>query len=412
MSGHEQEEGPDRPDRARPRGRWAALGGATASQIGLSFLEQGVPSLVPFLKADLRLSNAAAGIFGTGINLGRSIAGFAAISPVNRHNERRTMLAGSCAAGVFAIATAAARPSSAVLLFLVLAGAAQTIAVLAGINAITEWFRSGSTGIAMGVRQTAVPIGGVLAAASLPFLAIELGWRPALFLAGGLAITTAIVGSAIYRDYETEAERGRTRAGVREAIAPVLRQSRIRRAILIGSVLAGTQYITIAYIQLFLVEELGTGAGVAATALIVAQACGIAGRLMWGFISDVFFAGSRREVIVVMLGIAAAGSAGMSVVPAGASWLAFPFAAALGLAAVGAPGIFLVQIADLAPRRYGAATMGISISFIQGSTFVMPPIFGLLIDPTGAYRTSWLALAAVLVLTVPIAVSIRPSPGG
>ena len=373
-------------------------------------MEQGVPSLVPFLKEDLGLSNAAAGIFGTGINLGRAIAGVAAISPVNRHSERRTILAGTCAAGVFAIAAAAAAPSSAVLLFLVLCGAAQTVAVLAGINAIAEWFRSGGTGIAMGVRQTAVPIGGVLAAASLPFVAIELGWRPALFLAGGLAIATAVVGSAIYRDYETDAGRGRPRAKVRDAIAPILRQSNIRRAILIGSVLAGSQYITIAYIQLFLVEELGTSAGLAAVALIVAQACGIAGRLMWGFISDVFFAGRRREVIAVMLGIAAAGSAGMSAVPAGAAWLAFPFAAALGLAAIGAPGMFLVQIADLAPRRYGAATMGISISFIQGSTFLMPPIFGLLIDATGAYRTSWATLAAVLVLTVPVALSIRPRP--
>lgn len=411
MSPPTLEREPSRSELTKPHGRWAALAGATASQVGLSFLEQGVPSLVPFLKEGLQLSNASAGIYGTGINLGRAIAGVFAVGPVNRHNERRTILVGTCGAGLFAIAAATAGPAPLVLLFLVLCGITQTVAILASINAIAEWFRSGSKGIAMGVRQTAVPVGGVMAAASLPFLALELGWRSALLVAGGLAIATALVGSAIYRDYEPDAARSRPRPSVREAVVSVLGESRIRRAILVGSVLAGCQYVTIAYIQLFLVEELGTGTGLAAAALIVVQACGIAGRLMWGSISDVFFGGSRRGVLAIMLGIAAAGSVGMSMVPASAAWLAFPFVAALGLAAVGAPGMFLVQIADLAPRRYGAATLGVAISVIQGSTFVMPPIFGLLIDATGAYRTSWAALAAILVLTVPIALSIRPRSG-
>lgn len=41
---------------ALPR-RWASLTGATTAQLGISYLEQGVAALVPYIKADLGLSS-------------------------------------------------------------------------------------------------------------------------------------------------------------------------------------------------------------------------------------------------------------------------------------------------------------------------------------------------------------------
>ena len=81
--------------RARLRApKWRALVAATLAQTGLSFLEQGLPALVPFIKRDLGVSSAVAGLFGTGINLWRSLAGPFSSGPIERLGERRAILVG------------------------------------------------------------------------------------------------------------------------------------------------------------------------------------------------------------------------------------------------------------------------------------------------------------------------------
>ena len=389
--------------------RWRALAGATFAQIGLSFLEQGVPALVPFIKRDLGLSSAVAGFFGTGINLGRALAGPFAAGPVERLGERRAIVAGCWASGLLAIVASVTQPPALVLFLLILSGTAQTFAILAGVNAIAMWFASGSRGIAMGVRQTAVPIGGVLAAASLPFLAVSLGWRPAIQIAGGLALATAVLGVTILRDPPGSDER--SLQPLRTAIPAIMGDRRLRRAVMIGVVLTGGQYAVVAYVQLFIVEDLARGTAFAAAALIVVQAAGVLGRVLWGVVSDMVFRGSRREVLAAIVCLAATGALGMALMPRDQAWLVFPLAAALGLSAVSAPGVVLAQISDLAPRALGATPLGMAIGFIQGATFIVPPLFGLLDDVSGSFRASWFALAALFALALPVALSIRTGPG-
>ncbi|MGI9658663.1 MAG: MFS transporter [Gaiellaceae bacterium] len=388
--------------------KWRSLVGATLAQVGLSFLEQGVPSLVPFLKRDLGLSSAVAGLFGTGINLGRSIAGPFSAGSVERLGERRAILLGCWSAGLLAIAAGLTKPAPLVLFLLVLSGTAQTVAVLAGINAVAIWFTTGARGIAMGVRQTAVPLGGVFAAAALPFLALSLGWRPALMIAGGMSLVTALVGVAIYRDHPS-AERPE-RQELRTAIPAILRDRWLRRAIAIGVVLAGGQYAVVAYVQLYVVEDLARSASYAAAVLVVTQAAGICGRMLWGFVSDIAFGGSRREVLAAILGLGSAAALGMALMPRDQAWVAFPLAAVLGLSALSAPGMFLVQISDLSSRTLRVTTLGVAIGFIQAATFVVPPLFGLLDDLSGSFRASWFALAALFALALPVTLSIRTGP--
>lgn len=394
----------------RPRFRWVALLGATAAQLGISFLEQGIAALVPYVKADYHLSSAMAGVFGTSANIGRALAGMLAIRPVDRYGERRLILAGSAASGVLAIAAAGAPTPAVTLVLLLLSGMAQTVALLAGITAIARWFRSGGRGIAMGVRQAAVPLGGTLAAASLPPLALAIGWRGALMIAGGLCIAAAVAGTLIYRDLDEPATRAVERPALREAVVAVLRDPDVAKTVLAATVLAASQFVTLTYIQLFLVEELGLSLQLAAVVLTVTLVAGIAGRLAWGAVSDLVFDGRRRGVLVSILLLAGLGSAGMAFAgPSTGLSLALPLALLLGFTTVGSPGVYLALIADLAPVSYGSVTMGVGITCIQASALVVPPIFGVLVDATDSYRVSWLTVAAMLLVTVPILRSIRRS---
>src|SRR6185436_457018 len=112
-------------------GRWGSLTAATTAQVGISYLEQGVSALVPYIKAEFGLSSAVAGIFGTSMNIGRAISVTLAIRPVGRYGERRMILAGGLASGVLAL-LAAASPTAPLTLFLLIAsGALQAFSILA-----------------------------------------------------------------------------------------------------------------------------------------------------------------------------------------------------------------------------------------------------------------------------------------
>jgi sugar phosphate permease len=384
--------------------------GATLAQVGVSFVEQGAAALVPYIKADYGLSSTVAGLFGTSVNIGRTLSGTVSIAPVARYGERRIIAGGGVASGVLALAAAAAPTAPLTLLFLIASGVVQTAAILAGVVAVAAWFRTGGRGIAMGIRQAAVPIGGAFAAASLPFLALELGWREALAVAGAASIVTGLAGAAVYRDHGTGVRERLARGSTRASILTVARDRRLTRAILAGAVLAATQFAVLTYVQLYLVEDLGATLELAAVVLAATQVAGIAGRLVWGVVSDVALGGRRREVLLAILALAAGACVGLAAAGDGAAaTVALPMAALLGFTTVGSAGVYLALVSDLSPAGRGVGTMGIAITAIQGTSLVVPPLFGALADVSGSYRAGWLALASLLLITMPAVWPLRGS---
>jgi sugar phosphate permease len=274
--------------------------------------------------------------------------------------------------------------------------------------AVAAWFRAGNRGIAMGIRQAAVPIGGALSAASLPVLALEVGWREALAVAGAASIVTGLAGAAVYRDHGTGIRERLARGSTRAAVRSVARDPLLARAVLAGAVLAATQFALLTYVQLYVVEDLGATLELAAVVLAATQVAGIAGRLVWGVVSDVALGGRRREVLLAILALAAGACAGLAAAGDGAAaTVALPMAALLGFTTVGSAGVYLALISDLSPAGRGVGTMGIAITAIQGTSLVVPPLFGALADASGSYRAGWLALAGLLVLTMPAVWRLR-----
>jgi sugar phosphate permease len=389
--------------------RWVSLLGASSAQIGLSYMEQGVPALVPYLKADLGLSSSGAGVFGVSVNAGRAAAGTFAGSVVERWGTRTTLLAGCLASGAAGIAAALMPFGWLTLVLLVVGGITQSAAIVAGIAGIGGWFAGSSRGVALGVRQAAVSAGGMLAAGSLPLIAITWGWRAALAAAGATTIVIGCAGALLYREHEADRDPRRSASGLTLAssVREILGETAIRRTLLVAMTLSASQYVVLAYVQLYFIEELHTSLGVAAGVLVATQAAGFVGRLGWGALSDVVFAGQRTGVLSAMLVLGSASAAGTGFVqPGQALPIGIPLAVLLGLVTVGAPGVYVALLADVAPVGRVAAAMGTGLTFILGAAVVVPPAFGALVDAADSYRVAWLALAALLLVNVPLTRSI------
>ena len=145
-------------------GPWSILAVAVVAQVGVSVIDQGIPTLTGFIKDDLDLSAFEAGLVVSSFAAGRIVGSYAAGLAADRIGERTVLAAGALAAAAFVFAASlASLPLFAFLLLL--AGAAGAASTPAGGRLVLLAFPPDRHGIALGIRQTGIPLGGLIAAA-------------------------------------------------------------------------------------------------------------------------------------------------------------------------------------------------------------------------------------------------------
>src|SRR3989449_9816902 len=112
---------------------------------------------------------------------------------------RRTLGLGQLLTG--AMVALAGLPGSLPLMLccLVVAGFGFSVANPATGRAIVEWFPARERGMAMGIKQTGLTVGGILGSLLLPPIALRLDWRDAFIVAGLLSLASALAVLAFYR---------------------------------------------------------------------------------------------------------------------------------------------------------------------------------------------------------------------
>jgi MFS transporter, ACS family, aldohexuronate transporter len=365
------------------------LGAALVAQIGVSVVEQGIPTLTGFIKTDLALSAAVAGLTVSAFTVGRVLGSYGAGVAADRLGERHVLIAGGVATGAV-VAVAVSLPLAGLVVALGLAGVASAASTPAGGRLVLLAFPRNRRGLALGVRQTGVPIGGLVAAALLPLLAHLYGWRWSLALAG--ALTALSVLPLVFSRSERVVH-----IPVRiEAWSPFRDRTVLLLAVW-GCLLVSGQYALVAFFALDLHKSAGLTLATASLLLAVAQAFGILGRVGWGALSDRLLRRGRKPLLIALTLVAMLAALLLFGLPRSAPvavWV--PVAALAGFAMIGFQGLWVTMVAEAAgPARAGAAT-GFAITFVAAGIAVSPPLYGLVADLTGSYRAIWAALAMVL----------------
>ena len=377
---------------------------AVVAQSGISFAEQGVPTIVVFIKDDLSLSATAAGLVVSALGLGRIAGFYAAGRAVDRRGERRVLFAGAVGAGA-CVVIAAAFPYGALLGVLVIAGLFLSAATPAGGKLVFTSFPGDRRGLAMGIRQAAVPIGGIAAAATLPFIAHAYGWRSGFVLAGTVAIaggyTAAVIAGLGPRS--TAPPTGRS---ARDSIRPFLQREFVLITIW-ASILIGCQYTLLTFLAVDARERGAISTARAASLILVLQAGGIAGRICWGALADRLPRLRSRGLFAILTLIAATSMAGLAAVEIGNLALLALLTLLAGISINGWQGIWISRLTEIAGvERAGTAT-GFALTFLGIALTVSTPIYGAIADAAGTLRASWVAamlmlgLAAVTVAFIP-----------
>lgn len=270
--------------------RWVIRGlGLLAQAVSCVYL-YGVPMLVPMLRSDLGLSLAQAGAVVGAPSVGLLLTLIAWGAAADRYGERLVIASGLVlAAAALVAAGLLARGVVALCLALVLAGAAGASVNAAGGRMVLGWFAAHERGLAMGVRQTAQPLGVGLAALLLSTSAHRWGVQPALLVpAAGCALLAVLVAA-----FAVDPPRLPRRPGERPPSPyrnPVLWRVHVASAALVVP-----QFTVSAFTVAYLVAAREWSAVAAGRLVFAFQLAGAAGRIAAGAWSDLV--GSRMRPV-------------------------------------------------------------------------------------------------------------------
>ena len=390
---------------AGPSYRWVVLGAGVLAQAASAAVLQGLPGLAPALRTEFGL-----GLTGLGVLLGSVTLGLLSTlllwgAAADRFGERRVMTAGLLMAVVALVGASRTTTVLSLMGCLVCAGAAGAAVNAASGRAVIGWFGPHERGMAMGVRQTALPVGAALAAALLPPVASTWGLDAAfLVLAGGCGVGGLVVAALV-----REAPRQSVR--VAGGLAPA-KDARIRRIGAVSFLLVIPQFAVVAFLAVYLVDEHDVSFGTAALLLAGVQLGGGACRIAVGRWSDRL--GLRLQPLRRIALLTTTLFAALALSEAAGLSAAVPVLLVTGVAAISWNGLAFTAVGELAgPGRAGAA-LGLQNTAVALGAVLTAPVLGAVVD-----RSSWAlgfalagaaGLAAALLLARP-AEDERPHPG-
>ena len=378
--------------------RYFVLGILTLTQTGTSLIGQSIGTLAPFIAPALDLDRTHLGILSAGISITWALVGAFSGVIVDRFGERRMIFLSGIGMGLAISIAAAVQNYWWLLGWLAAYGLMSSFSSPAGGRAVMLWFLR-DRALAMGIRQSGVPIGGFLGALVLPAIAAHGGYRLSLAAAGVFIMLTASLVGFAYERPEGVALGKQQRFRTLWSQARVIARDRRFVAITLTLVIhVCAQMSAVAFLTISLITLAHMNIPSAVAALALFQLGAIAGRFFWGIVSDNVLGADRMlptalaciVAVVAELALAHQFAAATLAVVA----LLYIAAFALGFSIAGCNGLFAVAQTEVAGPENAASALGISTARVAWATVLAPPVFGAIADAHG-YSSAWYAVCGL-----------------
>jgi MFS family permease len=243
------------------------------------------------------------------------------------------------------------------------------------------------------IKQTGVPAGGVLAGLIVPALILAVGWQWGAVAIGSACALLAALIAPVRARYDTGLN-PQAPISLKAAFAPVglvARASRLREMAITGFVYGGVQITLVTYLVTFLTDDFALTLVFAGLVMAASQLASVLGRIVWGALAD--RAVARRTMLGLLgLGMGVSAIATLAAGPGWPGWLLFAFASVFGATAVGWNGVFLAEVARIAPAGQVSQATGGCLFFTFLGVVVTPPLFNLLLALGGGYSVAYALL--------------------
>lgn len=246
------------------------------------------------------------------------------------------------------------------------------------------------------IKQTGVPVGGVIAGALLPVYVSLFGWRGAIVCAALMALTLALLLQPLRAEFDSDRQPQRSLklTDIRATMTAVLSDKRVRDLAMGLFAFTGLQLAFASFFVSFLSLGLGWTLTDAGIAYSVAMGAGIVGRLIWGWVGTKYV---PPLLLLAMLGFVM-GFAHMAiglVTPEWQTMAVWGVAFAYGLTGIGYQGVLLAEIARVAPPGMAGVITGGAVFFAYAGMILLPAAFGLILALLDSYRLAFLILGVI-----------------
>jgi sugar phosphate permease len=324
----------------------------------------------------------------TGILLGASLAGSVlTLVPwgmaADRFGERAVLVSGLGACGLALLGAARATAFWPLLGWLLAAGMTGASVQSASGRAVMAWFAHAQRGLALGIRQTAIPIGGFVVALGLPPLVHSDGVKAGFAALGIACLVATVVAGLVLRE-------GPPEEGAAVAGPSPMRDRRVWSMALGSGLIVAPQMCLVGFTVVFLHDSRGLSAGAAAAVLATIQLLGIGGRIGAGRWSDVVASriGPLRSIALVTA-ILTLATAVVVNAPLG---VLLPVLVAAGTLSMSWNGLAFAAAAEVSGRARSGVAIGLQQSVLNGIGAAYPPVFGAFVAAT-TWRFGFAAIA-------------------
>lgn len=392
-------------DGVATRRRWLILLVGVFAQASACTFVYGVPFLVPTLRDAMGLSLAAVGVYVAAPVMGLLLTLVAWGAAADRFGERRVMTIGLLLATVTMAAAALAppEPTTLQLVLLALGGASGASVFAASGRLVMGWFPRRERGVAMGIRQTAQPIGVSIAGLTLPGLAELFGTFTSMLLPAALCLVAAVLVGLLAADPPRPPARDDAAVPRSPYRGPLLWRVHVASALLILP-----QFAINAFTAEYLVREQGFSPSGAGALVAGVQLLGAAGRIGTGWWSDRVDSRMRpmRQIAVGSVGVLVAFAVGDLFAP----WLAITALIAGGVVTVAHNGLGYTATAEIAGPFWSGRALGIQNTGQNVVSSLTPLALGALIGTVGYAAGFLLATLAPMAAAAVIPVRQERTP--
>jgi len=253
------------------------------------------------------------------------------------------------------------------------------------------------------LKQTGVPVGGMLAGLLVPSMEVAMGWQAAFVMVALFCVICALVVNPLRAGLDDDRDPMSRPSLLKSLIEPVKlvwSHTSLKVLAAVSFLFAITQLSLTTYLVTFLYEDLGWGLVAAGIALTVAQAAGVGGRILWGWVADNWLGSGYMLIGVALLLLAGAAAVPWLTAQTSLVWL-YLVLMVLGATAIGWNGVYLAEVARQAPRGQAGMATGGTLGFTFLGVLCGPPLFGVAAARFGSYGDAYaLLIIPALIIAV------------
>jgi predicted MFS family arabinose efflux permease len=374
---------------------WVPAAAMLAAQIVLSFTSIVAAVLAPLAAPDLGVDPELIGIYTAVVSASSAVSSLLSGAFIRRFGPLRIVQT-SLALSALGLAVAVTGSLAAVLLAGVILGLGYGPMTPSSSQILQRTTPPERVNLVFSVKQTGVPGGVFLGGAVMPAAATVAGWRPSLLWLAAVALVFVAALQPLRTGFD--AHRDPQHALFRTAyVAALLRRTVADKALweitAISMVYNGMQNALSTFLVVYLHGRAGMSLVTAGALLSLSQAAGAIGRVLWGVVADRL---GRPRLVLAGLGL------GMTVCATllGLVGASAPFAAvivvciAFGGSATGWNGVYLAQVARLAPPGQAGEITGASNFFGSIGSMLVPTLFSTIVALSDSYAAAYGVVAA------------------